>query len=234
MQDQLRAKFLKQFMETARERVGACQGAVSEDKAQIAATEMHSLAGECSILGFGKLGADARAAEAEAKKWLAGASSSRVKCGRMLRTISRALDAIALPESAAAQETSQDVAGVDNKVLIIDDSEIVAIHMQECLEEVGLQVHWTDALAPAIDHATQERPAVVLVDANIPGVDTRELVEALRKSSPASKLLLVSGLSVDELAPLSKELCLDGFVSKEEGVDAIVKRVQQCLDGNAA
>jgi CheY-like chemotaxis protein len=230
MQDKLRAKFLEQFMATARERVTACQSAVSGDDAGVAASEMHSLAGECSILGFDEIGKEARGAEAEAKKWLAGASASRVKCGRALRTISRALDSVATANVAAPKETSPVAGGNDNeRVLIIDDSEIVAVHLQECLEEAGLQVHWTDALDPAIAHATQEQPAVVLVDANIPGVDTRQLIEALREASASSKLLLVSGLSEEELAPLSKQLRLDGFVSKQSGVDAIVVRVQQCL-----
>lgn len=235
MQDQLRAKFLKQFMETASQRVTTCQKAVSEDKAEVAASEMHSLAGECSILGFDDMGATAREAEAEAKKWLGGASAGRVKCGRSLRLISRALEAIegtATPKPQSPEPTTKPA--TNENVLIIDDSEIVVAHMQESLEDAGLRVHSTDAQEPALKLASQESPSVILVDANIPGVDTRELIEVLRKTSSSSKILLVSGLDSNDLQELTDSLKLDGFVSKQEGVDAVVAGVLETLRGKGA
>jgi CheY-like chemotaxis protein len=233
MQDTLRAKFFEQFVTTATQRIEVGQKAVSEDDADTAAAEMHSLAGEGSMLGFEEVAVLARKAETEAKSWQGGNKASRVKCGRHIRLISRTLDSLSVGVPSEAPAPAQAAAGPKN-VLIIDDSELVTEHIQEALEAEGCEVHSAADLSQAVDQAKQQRPSIILVDANIPGVNTQELVTGLRGASSVSRILLVSGLTDAELDQMSQELKTDGFLSKQGGLDQVVKGVMQNLAGPAA
>lgn len=233
MQDTLRAKFFEQFVKTAAERIETSQKAVSEDDADTAAVEMHSLAGEGSMLGFEEIAVVARNAEAEAKSWQSGNKASRVKCGRNIRLISRALDSLSVGAPAEAPAPAPAKA-VSKNVLIVDDSELVTEHIQEALEAEGLEVYSAVDLPRALQQAEEQRPSIILVDANIPGVNTQELVTGLRGASSLSRILLVSGMTDSELDQMSRELEMDGFLSKQGGLDVVVKGVIQNLAGQAA
>ena len=236
MQAVLRAKFFDQFTSTAHKRLAASQKAVSDDGAEEAASELHCLAGEASMLGFEEIATMARAAENEAKSWLEGSSASRVKCGRSLRLIGRALEALVQEAQSeqAPPSTSVPLERQSSGVLIVDDSELVTGHVQDALEERQVVVGVAHDLAGAVAQAERQTPAVILVDANIPGVNSQELVTNLRRVSATSSILIISGLSDEELDQLAQDLAADGYISKRDGIDEVVTGVMRALVGTVA
>jgi CheY-like chemotaxis protein len=233
IQDTLRAKFLDQFVQTARQRTADCQSAVSRDDSALALDELHTLAGEASMLGFEDIGALAREAEQEARAWAEGNSADRVKCGRSLRLVIRAVDRLcsegADPVPVVASEPS---APRLSQVLVIDDSELVAEQIQEGLEAQGVGVGIASTLDEAVQQATRAQPMVILADVHIPGVETSQLVASVREASKDSKIFLVSGLSDSELAEKVNEVAADGYLSKQGGLDQVVSGVVQALAGS--
>lgn len=233
MKESLRAKFLGQFLQTAKARVTAAQGAVSSDDSELAASEAHSLAGEAAMLGFDEIGDLARAAERQAKEWHGGNAALRVKCGRSVRGITRAIQALEASSPVVTEQgTSSNAASSEQpRVLVIDDSELVAEQLREGLEDRGYVVRTTLDFDGSLVQAEEFKPTIILTDLNMPGVDCRKLVTELRVVSPSAKLILVSGVSNAELEVSVQDLSADGHISKQAGLEAILADVTRHIEG---
>jgi HPt (histidine-containing phosphotransfer) domain-containing protein len=91
IRDEIRARFLGKFLESARGRIGRALEAIARDDARGTWTELHALAGEAAILGLPEISEQARAAGASAKRWMADAQSEREACEGSLRQIEQAV-----------------------------------------------------------------------------------------------------------------------------------------------
>jgi len=124
------------------------------------------------------------------------------------------------------------------RVLIVDDSDIVLEVSRAALEQAGCEVHtmlWfsaglatATALAESLTH--EERPDLVLIDINMPGMSGEELARLLRETwGLAVPILLYSDLAESELEACARRAGADGWVSKDWGTDGLVKRVGELL-----
>jgi CheY-like chemotaxis protein/HPt (histidine-containing phosphotransfer) domain-containing protein len=96
MLEELRARFRTRFIDTARDRIRRCLAMLSESSsAGNVASELHSLAGEAAMLGFDEVSVLAHDGEAAARRWLAGSTAAHVECARVVRSLGRAVDAMA-------------------------------------------------------------------------------------------------------------------------------------------
>jgi len=106
------------------------------------------------------------------------------------------------------------------RVLIVDDSEIVARLLQEELEAKGFEIHY----APDAEKATsiilrrQTRPELILLDINMPKVDGAQFCRFLKKNAMfrSIKVLFCSGEDKARVERLVAECGADGYVSKGE------------------
>src|SRR5262249_41347686 len=71
MTDELRARFLRPFLATSRERLRRCYALIHSSGSDRGATarEMHAMAGEAALIGFGEVAKLARDAELAARRW---------------------------------------------------------------------------------------------------------------------------------------------------------------------
>lgn len=106
------------------------------------------------------------------------------------------------------------------RVLIVDDSEIVAKLLQEELEAKGFEIHY----APDAEKATsiilkrQTRPDLILLDINMPKVDGGQFCRFVKKNEmfKSIKVLFCSGEEKEKVQRLVQECGADGFISKDE------------------
>jgi CheY-like chemotaxis protein len=106
------------------------------------------------------------------------------------------------------------------RVLIVDDSEIVARLLKEELETKGFEIHY----APDAEKATslilkrQTRPDLILLDINMPKVDGAQFCRFVKKNEMfrSIKVLFCSGEDREKVARLSAECGADGFILKDE------------------
>jgi DNA-binding response OmpR family regulator len=106
------------------------------------------------------------------------------------------------------------------KVLIVDDSEIVARLLAQDLEQKGFEIQY----APDAEKATSiilkraTRPDLILLDINMPKVDGAQFCKFVKKNSmfKSIKVLFCSGEDREKVARLVTECGADGYILKDE------------------
>ncbi len=110
--------------------------------------------------------------------------------------------------------------GSRRRVLIVDDSEIVARLLKEELEAKGFEIQY----APDAEKATsiilkrQTRPDLILLDINMPKVDGAQFCRFVKKNDmfKTIKVIFCSGEDKERVRKLVAECGADGFISKDE------------------
>ncbi len=126
--------------------------------------------------------------------------------------------AITPPEEIAKRLSS--ALGARRRVLIVDDSEIVARLLKEELEAKGFEIQY----APDAEKATsiilkrQTRPDLILLDINMPKVDGAQFCRFVKKNDmfKAIKVIFCSGEEREKVKRLVAECGADGFILKDE------------------
>jgi CheY-like chemotaxis protein len=106
------------------------------------------------------------------------------------------------------------------KVLIVDDSEIVARLLSEELASKGFAIQY----APDAEKATSmivkraTRPDLILLDINMPKVDGAQFCRFVKKNEMfrSIKVLFCSGMDREKVSRLAAECGADGFILKDE------------------
>jgi CheY-like chemotaxis protein len=106
------------------------------------------------------------------------------------------------------------------RLLIVDDSEIVARLLAEDLEAKGFEIQY----APDVETATSiilkraTRPEMILLDINMPRVDGTQFCKFLKRNEmfKSIKVLFCSGEDREKVARLAAECGADGFILKGE------------------
>jgi CheY-like chemotaxis protein len=126
--------------------------------------------------------------------------------------------ALSPPEDIGKRLTA--ALGARRRVLIVDDSEIVARLLREELEAKGFEIQY----APDAEKATsiilkrQTRPDLILLDINMPKVDGGQFCRFVKKNQMfrSIKVIFCSGEDKDRMRKLVAECGADGFISKDE------------------
>ncbi|HXH93492.1 MAG TPA: response regulator [Thermoanaerobaculia bacterium] len=120
-------------------------------------------------------------------------------------------------------------------ILVVDDDQPILLLMRSLLKEFGFEAVTAENGNQALAAARERRPAVVLVDKNMPGMTGAETIQSLRDEPGLERLpiLILSGepVSRSELAGLRA----DGAVLKPFDVTALVEQIRAFVaDGDGA
>ena len=86
--------------------------------------------------------------------------------------------------------------------------------------------------ALALAHAEREQPDVVLMDIAMPGMDGIEATRRLRSLPHAPHVLILTSLSPTNTVARAVEAGAEGFVSKTDAPEDIIRRVIGVVDGD--
>jgi DNA-binding NarL/FixJ family response regulator len=118
-------------------------------------------------------------------------------------------------------------------VVIIDDHQVFAELLGEVLAARGLEVvgvhrTLTDGMAAVAAHA----PDLVVLDHRLPGESGAGSVTALKRSSPSTRVLMLT--AADERAVLleAMDAGCDGFVTKRQDIGEVLAAVSAVLRGD--
>ncbi|MBL9008524.1 MAG: response regulator [Myxococcales bacterium] len=249
---ELREQFLAEFVITARSRIKSAlallppAGPGGDRSIETIERLMHTTAGEATMIGLSDITAAARAAQAAAKRCLSPQGSSPlllIGCARALRSLAVAIDGLNVtapaadnkaPESRVDRATPKDEPGGPGRVLLVDDSPFNAAVLCDALTERGVRaVAVRDDLQQALSQLADLHPHVVLIDAIMPKLDPKDLRDAIRADAKNAgiQLVLFTALDPQEAAQQARAAAVDGFITKELGIDAIVARVCALLPG---
>jgi len=117
------------------------------------------------------------------------------------------------------------------KIVVIDDSEIVLEVTKSALEGAGYEVVTHDRPAGCVALILHEKPDLVLMDVNMPGLGGDTIVSVLGKAAPTSDtiVLLHSSLSAEVLRAKATAAGAHGFLQKSGDLFSTVREVSRWL-----
>lgn len=121
-------------------------------------------------------------------------------------------------------------------VSIIDDDPMICQAMRLILTDyssgrIDVVSTSTDG-ALALAHAEREQPDVVLMDIAMPGMDGIEATRRLRALPHAPHVLILTSLSPTNTVARAVEAGAEGFMSKTDAPEDIIRRVIGVVDGD--
>ena len=113
------------------------------------------------------------------------------------------------------------------KVLVVDDSALVLEAAQRALRAAGHEVVVRQCPHGTTATILRERPDLVLLDVSMPGLSGDLIVQVVRRraSIQATKVILFSSKSEEELQRLTKDCGADGFIRKTPDLRNLVSRI---------
>ena len=117
------------------------------------------------------------------------------------------------------------------KVVVIDDSEIVLEVTKGALEGAGYEVVTHDRPAGCVALILHEKPDLVLMDVNMPGLGGDTIVSVFARAQPRGEtiVLLHSSLSAEVLRTKSAAAGAHGFIQKSGDLFGLVREVNRWL-----
>lgn len=116
---------------------------------------------------------------------------------------------------------------------MIDDNELAANAMQRCVARGG-KFRWlgsaTDGAA-AVSAVLEQRPSVVLLDVEMPGVDTFSILRRITTQCPGTAVVMFSGHTQAELITRALEEGAAGYIAKDEPIEVITTELTRAAQG---
>mgnify|MGYP006291594105 CR=1 FL=1 len=121
---------------------------------------------------------------------------------------------------------------MSQRVLIIDDSALVLQMLEMVCQQAGYETVACASYADARAETATDVPDIIVTDLNMPGLDGRDPVSALRADLELEgiPIVVVSGMEAAELEERAAEIGADGFASKDEGMPGLQRVLPEMLD----
>ncbi len=116
------------------------------------------------------------------------------------------------------------------KVLIVDDAPDTLAILQKLLQFEGYEVILASTGEEGVMKAETEKPEVILMDINLPGIDGNEALRRIRKINPIQSVVMLTAFAtVDNAIQALKEGAAD-FIKKPFENEHLIHIVNQCLE----
>lgn len=117
-------------------------------------------------------------------------------------------------------------------LVLVDDHLAVLEALAARFESAGFRVVETlDSARGIIGVCQKAKPDAVLLDISMPGPSPFELVARIQGVSPATKVLFLSAYTSDQYVDQALRSGADGYLTKGQRFDELVKGVKQALSG---
>jgi DNA-binding response OmpR family regulator len=117
------------------------------------------------------------------------------------------------------------------KVLIVDDEPNIIVPLQFLMEQNGFDVLIAQSGEEAIEMIMQYRPALILLDIMLPGIDGFEVCEIVRLKPEwrDTKIIFLTAKSQDVDIAKGMVLGADAYITKPFSNAQIVNKVKELL-----
>ena len=107
------------------------------------------------------------------------------------------------------------------KVLLVDDEEGIRKVLSITLDDMGYEVTAAGSGEEALRLFNETRPTIVLTDIKMPGLDGIEVLKRIKKESPDTEVIMITGHGDMELAIQSLKYEATDFITKPINNDAL-------------
>jgi CheY-like chemotaxis protein len=122
--------------------------------------------------------------------------------------------------------------GGSEKILVADDEPELLRLLETCLTGLGYSVVCAKNGIEAVEHA-EDDVRLIILDMIMPEMDGVAALRCIRQKTPGVKVLVSSGYTSPEKAPLLEALGIEGFVQKPFELAKLADTVRDVLDGVA-
>jgi two-component system response regulator NreC len=130
-----------------------------------------------------------------------------------------------MPESSRSGEVTT--------IVLADDHAVVRSALRMLLEaEPGFEVVAEAGDAPnAVRYVRGHKPAVLILDLNMPGPSSLESIPAIKEASPDTQIVVLTMQAETAFARQALQAGVIGYVLKEAADDELVKAVRSAAEG---
>ena len=100
------------------------------------------------------------------------------------------------------------------KVMLVDDEEIVCKRLKSALEKYGYIVDVFQNGGAAIERLNENQYDIVVTDIRMDDVDGLDVLKAVRRSSPRTKIIMITGYATAEVAREAQAKGAFAFIAK--------------------
>jgi len=120
--------------------------------------------------------------------------------------------------------------GTEGKVLVIDDAPDTLEIIRKLLQYEGYEVIVSLTGEEGLTKAEEEKPDVVLLDINLPGIDGTEVLRRLRKINLFQPVIMLTAFATLENALKALKEGASDFIKKPFENEHLIHIVNQCLE----
>jgi two-component system response regulator FixJ len=120
-------------------------------------------------------------------------------------------------------------AGIEGAVYVVDDDDAVRDSLALLLEAAGLRVEAFAAAGEVLQRCRQERPACVITDIRMPGMDGLELQRQLSALQPEVPVIVITGHGDVPLAVQAMKAGACDFIEKPFSDETILASVETAV-----
>ena len=119
--------------------------------------------------------------------------------------------------------------GIRRRILLVEDSPIIQAAATHSLGEAGYEVATRSTFEELITHGVDGFD-LILMDVQMPELFGDDVASVLRNERDVrTPIYLFSSLDPGELAERAKAARVDGYISKQQGMDHLVARVREIV-----
>lgn len=122
---------------------------------------------------------------------------------------------------------------VDPHVLVIEDSDDIAMPLVRMLEREGYVVSWTDDGASALSHLAAEHVDVAILDLGLPDMDGLEVCKRARDAGFEGGIMIVTARAEELDRVVGLDCGADDYLAKPFSVAELQARVRALLRRSA-
>ena len=129
------------------------------------------------------------------------------------------------------QETQLRKMNNTRKILVIDDMEEIRILMERVLSIAGFEILTASSGEEGLERMMKDRPDLVLLDIDMPGMNGFETCKALRENSANNSMpiIMLTGEEAPSAIVRSLEEGADDYIVKNDGRTKLLKKISHLL-----
>jgi two-component system, NarL family, invasion response regulator UvrY len=118
------------------------------------------------------------------------------------------------------------------KILIVDDHPIIRTGLRRLLtSEPDIEIREAASGREAISAFREDRPALVILDLNLPGLGGLEVIARLKIADPAARILVLSMHDEEIHVTRALQAGAMGYISKNAPPEEIIEAIRRVADG---
>ena len=119
---------------------------------------------------------------------------------------------------------------MEKTILLVDDELDIREVLSLSLSDMGYQVYEAENGDQALRIFKEVRPAIVLTDIKMPGMDGIELLEKVKHENPEAEVIMITGHGDMDLAIKSLKYEATDFITKPINVNALEIALQRAIE----